>query len=525
MNSENLITMLPVIAIVLALILAFLIVRRGGDGDSTVNLAKMNQALNEIYIKHGDLANNVLVENNKRFQEMQKLHSRIARIEDFLLEMSCGTGEKRSFAEACEKKKTVSDDDAPTASILGATVDKLKGFVKKDASFEESERADVGNVATRAPTFSPPPISAISTIRSGLRKTRDKIFAGLSNLFDTTNALDAEFYEGLEGVLISNDLGVSTASTVIETVKKRAAVGEAMNGERVVGILKEVIADILSSKSKDFYALNDAISRKNPAIILMVGVNGVGKTTTVGKFASYFSDREQKVLIVAADTFRAAAVDQLQIWGQRSNVTVVYDEHGRKPGAVVFDAIKKMKNGKYDVMLIDTAGRLNNKTNLMSELKALGDLIKREHPGALLEVVLVVDAATGQNALQQARDFNQAVGVHSMVVTKLDGTSKGGIVVAIKRELGIPIRFVGVGEQLEDLKPFSVGDFVEGLVTPENEDGTYGTDDNGDWGSDYGNSNNLASNHGPSWQETVSDKDDDDDTNNVEPRRAIRRPV
>ena len=526
---EHFMTILPLVVAVIALVLAFVVARRSNsDSGSSVNLARLAQAVNDLSIKNGDLANNILVENNKRVQELQRLHSRIVRMEDFLLEMSCSTGQKRSFAEVCEKKKTIADDSAVSSAVVKATTDKLAkakayGAKADEHSIDEDRTANLSAVArpvyaqevtedepAEMDELSEADLSAVasakeeapkSTIQSGLRKTRDRIFSGLSSLFGRTHALNSEFYEGLEGVLISSDLGVGTAAMVIERVKQEAARGEGMNEDRVIGILKGVIADILSSKNQEFYALNEAIHNKRPTIILMVGVNGVGKTTTVGKFASYFSDQKNsKVLVVAADTFRAAAVDQLQIWGQRSNVTVLFDENGRKPGAVVFDAIKKMKKETYDVMLIDTAGRLNNKANLMSELEALGNLIKREYPEALLEVVLVVDAATGQNALQQARDFNQAVKVKSMVVTKLDGTPKGGIVVAIKHELGIPIRFIGVGERLEDLKPFSVHDFVDGLIAAHKE-------------VSYDGSDEVSPPHVVTGSEEAR-----------EPRRAVRRP-
>ena len=443
-------------ALVLLTVLIVVVVRRcnDGGGTSSVNLAKLNNALSELNIKFADLSSNALTGNNKRIDEIQRLHSRIVRIEDFLLEMTCGTGHKGSFADVCKKKP--SGKRETNVALKGLVSDHVAAGEQAGEQTDDEEQASASLFAQK------------STIQAGLIKTRDRIFAGLSTLFGKTTALNSDFYEGLEEVLISSDLGVGTATMVIERVKQEASRGEQMNEGRVVGILKNVIADILSNnKSKEFYALSEAVNNRRPVIIMMVGVNGVGKTTTVGKFASYFSDKESKVLVVAADTFRAAAVSQLQIWGQRSNVTVLFDEHGRKASTVVFEAIKKMKQELHNVMLIDTAGRLNNKSNLMSELEGLGRLIKKEHPDALLEVILVVDAATGQNALQQARDFHQSVHVNSVVITKLDGTPKGGIVVAIKNELGIPIRFVGVGEKLEDLKPFSVNEFVDGLISTD----------------------------------------------------------
>lgn len=293
-------------------------------------------------------------------------------------------------------------------------------------------------------------------IAEGLKKTRDSMMGKVDALLNSFTKIDEDFFDELEESLIMADVGAVTSAHICENLRKKVKEEGLSDPAAVKGALKEIIAQMLAGDE----ALN--LSTK-PSIILVIGVNGVGKTTTIGKLAHNLHEDGKKVLLAAADTFRAAAIDQLQIWADRAGVDLVKHGEGSDPAAVVFDAINAGKARGCDVVICDTAGRLHNKKNLMDELSKIARVIDREAPGSAKEVLLVLDATTGQNALNQAKLFQEAAGLTGIILTKLDGTARGGVVIGIKEELNIPIKYIGVGEQIDDLRPFDSKEFVEAL--------------------------------------------------------------
>ena len=293
-------------------------------------------------------------------------------------------------------------------------------------------------------------------IAEGLKKTRDSMMGKVDALLNSFTKIDEEFFEELEENLIMADVGAVTSARICENLRKKVKEKGLTDASDVKAALKEIIAEMLSGD------VQLDLSTK-PTVILVIGVNGVGKTTTIGKLANNLRQDGKKVLLAAADTFRAAAIDQLQIWADRAQVELVRHEEGSDPAAVVFDAVNAGKARGCDVVICDTAGRLHNKKNLMDELAKIARVIDREAPGSSKEVLLVLDATTGQNALNQAKLFQEAAGLTGIILTKLDGTARGGVVIGIKEELNIPIKYIGVGEQIDDLRPFNSKDFVDAL--------------------------------------------------------------
>lgn len=294
-------------------------------------------------------------------------------------------------------------------------------------------------------------------LKEGLNKTRNNIVGGIDGVLGAFTSIDEDLFDELEEALIMADLGVDTSVTVVENLRQRVKRQRVTDPQEIKNLLVEEIKEILTSDEEE-----DALL-PSPAVLLVIGVNGVGKTTTIGKLAHIYKSQGRSVMLAAADTFRAAAIDQLEIWGSRSDIPVIKHAENSDPAAVVFDAAHAAKNRKTDLLICDTAGRLHNKKNLMEELKKIERVIVREYPEAKKEVYLVLDATTGQNALQQAKLFKEVADITGIVLTKLDGTAKGGIVIAIKHELGIPVRYIGVGEGIEDLQQFDPGSFAEAL--------------------------------------------------------------
>ena len=295
-------------------------------------------------------------------------------------------------------------------------------------------------------------------IKAGLAKTRAAFSSMLEDVFDNADAIDEDFYDELEETLILADMGMDTVNKLMEELRYRVRNRGLTTTEHVKFNLKLILNDMLNQGDP---ALDLSTS---PAVILVIGVNGVGKTTTIGKIATQLVRDGKKVTLVAGDTFSAAAADQLEIWAGRSGADIVRQHEGADPASVVFDGIQAAKARKSDVIIIDTAGRLHNKQNLMNELGKISRIIQRELPDASREVLLVLDGTTGQNGLVQAKQFKEIAGVTCMAVTKLDGTAKGGIVIAVSDALQIPVKFIGVGEQAEDLMPFVARDFVDALL-------------------------------------------------------------
>ena len=293
-----------------------------------------------------------------------------------------------------------------------------------------------------------------SRLWQGLSKTRGSVAGRVDELIEATEVIDDDFYEDLVDILIMSDMGVSTSDKIIEELKRRIEEKHIKDAKAAREILKQILKDIMNQPRKPL---------KWPMVMLVVGVNGVGKTTTIGKLALRFKDARHSVVLAAADTFRAAAADQLEIWSERAQVPIVRHAEGADPAAVVFDGIKKAKASEADLLIVDTAGRLHNKKNLMEELRKISRVITREYEEAEVRTFLVIDATTGQNGLQQAKEFSEVADVSGIVLTKLDGTAKGGIAVAIMDQLKLPVVYIGVGEGIEDLQAFDANAFVDAI--------------------------------------------------------------
>ena len=295
-----------------------------------------------------------------------------------------------------------------------------------------------------------------SKIKEGLKKTRNAVVGQIDSMLKSFTKIDDELFEELEELLVMGDVGVHTAEKICDELKSRVKKEGIKDPEEINRLLEETVSEMLKGGE-------ELDISTTPSIILVIGVNGVGKTTTIGKLANSLSKQGKKVILAAADTFRAAAIEQLDIWAQRSGCEIIKQNEGSDPAAVVFDAISAAKARNADVIICDTAGRLHNKKHLMDELAKINRVIDRELPDAAKEKLLVLDATTGQNAVNQAEQFRQATGITGIVLTKLDGTAKGGVVLAIKDGLGIPVKYIGVGEQIDDLQPFDADDFAKAL--------------------------------------------------------------
>ena len=293
-------------------------------------------------------------------------------------------------------------------------------------------------------------------IKDGLKKTRDSVVSQIDSMLKSFTKIDEELFEELTELLVMGDVGIQTAEQITDELRVRVKKEGIKDPKEITQLLQEVVADMLRGDEEL------KISTK-PSIILVIGVNGVGKTTTIGKLANNLKKQGKSVLLAAADTFRAAAIEQLEIWAERSGCDIVKQNEGSDPAAVIYDAISAAKARNTDVIICDTAGRLHNKKHLMDELAKIGRVIDRELPDADKEYLLVLDATTGQNAVNQAEQFSKATGITGIVLTKLDGTAKGGVVLAIKNGLGIPVKYIGVGEQIDDLQEFVPEDFAKAL--------------------------------------------------------------
>ena len=300
-------------------------------------------------------------------------------------------------------------------------------------------------------------------INQGLKKTRDNMSAAIDSMFHAGAEIDDDFYEELEEILVMGDVGVKTAMEISEKLRERVNKDHLKKAKDVKKAMREIVADMLRG--------GEEISLVTmPAVILVIGVNGVGKTTSIGKLAAMYKAQGKKVILAAADTFRAAAIEQLEEWADRADVEIVKHKEGADPAAVIFDTIQAGISRNADVIICDTAGRLHNKKNLMDELAKIYRVIDRELPYSDRESLLVLDATTGQNAVNQAKEFKNVADITGIILTKLDGTAKGGVVLNIKNELGVPVKFVGVGEQIDDLRPFDPEEFAEGLFDVDTDE-------------------------------------------------------
>ena len=291
-------------------------------------------------------------------------------------------------------------------------------------------------------------------IKQGLKKTREVFSGRMDELVENYQELDDDFYEDLTDILIMADVGVATSELAVNRLKEKCQKEKIGNPEKAREALKGILVDILWA---------EPMKLKSPMVLLIIGVNGVGKTTSIGKLASRLKVMGRRVVICAGDTFRAAAADQLTVWAERAEVPIVKHREGADPAAVVYDGIQSARSRHADVLLVDTAGRLHNKAHLMEELRKISRVVEREYPEAALSALLVIDATTGQNGLAQAKVFSEVANLDGIILTKLDGTAKGGIAIAIRNELGLPVRYIGLGEQLDDMQPFDAREFVNAL--------------------------------------------------------------
>ena len=296
----------------------------------------------------------------------------------------------------------------------------------------------------------------LDKLKAGLKKTKDALFGKVHDVLSNFVRVDEDMLDELEELLIEADVGVGATEEIMDELRVRIKDGRIKEKEDVMAALQEMLTDMIGEGG----ALNLSTT---PSVILVIGVNGAGKTTSIGKISNRLCAQGKKVVVAAADTFRAAAIDQLQVWCDRAKVEMVRQNEGSDPAAVVYDAISYAKKKQADVLIIDTAGRLHNKTNLMNELAKINRVIDRELPGAARENLLVLDATTGQNAIMQAKEFGKAANITGLTLNKLDGTAKGGIVLSIKRELGIPVKFIGVGEKIDDMQEFDAAEFIKAL--------------------------------------------------------------
>ena len=291
-------------------------------------------------------------------------------------------------------------------------------------------------------------------IKNGLKKTRDLFTGRMDELVENYKELDDDFYEDLTDILIMADVGVKTTEMAVNRLRERCRAEKIGDPAKAREALKDILVDILSA---------EPMKLESPMVLLIIGVNGVGKTTSIGKLASRMKTMGRRVIICAADTFRAAAAEQLTVWAQRADVPIVKQKEGADPAAVVYDGIQAAKGRHADILLVDTAGRLHNKAHLMEELKKISRVVERDFPEAVVKALLVIDATTGQNGLAQAKTFGEVANLDGIVLTKLDGTAKGGIAVAIRSEMGLPVRYIGLGEQLDDMQPFDARQFVDAI--------------------------------------------------------------
>lgn len=349
------------------------------------------------------------------------------------------------FGKKKEKEKEKEQQSAQAEETrLEAQVDETSGAKNAQTAAGDAEQAAQDEKKQ----------GLFSRLWQGLSKTRGNVAGRVDELIEATETIDEDFYEDLVDILIMSDMGVHTSDKVIQELKTRVARERITDAKKAREILKDILKEIMGMPRKPL---------KWPMVMLVVGVNGVGKTTTIGKLAMRFKDARHSVVLAAADTFRAAAGDQLQIWADRAQVPIVRHAEGADPAAVVFDGVQKAKASEADLLIVDTAGRLHNKKNLMEELRKISRVITREYEEAEVRTLLVIDATTGQNGLQQAREFSEVADVSGIVLTKLDGTAKGGIAVAIMDELKLPVLYIGVGEGIEDLQAFDANAFVDAI--------------------------------------------------------------
>ena len=367
------------------------------------------------------------------------------------------TKENDTTVEEVEIKEiTTEENNVVEKTEVEEAVQEIPEENVEPVEVEETEEVAV----EEQPTEEEKPKGFFAKIKAGLSKTRNNIISSVENVLSAFTKIDEDLYEELEEALIMADIGVETSLYIIEKLREKVKDEKIHDPAEVKGAIIRVITEILEKDDEPF-------ELPHPSVVLVIGVNGVGKTTTIGKLTHNYMENGKTVLLAAADTFRAAAIDQLQVWADRNNAQLIKHQENSDPGAVVYDAVQAAKAINTDVLICDTAGRLHNKKNLMEELRKISKIVNKEYPDAKVETLLVLDATTGQNALQQAKLFKEVADITGLVLTKLDGTAKGGIVLAIKHEMNIPVRYIGVGEQMDDLQEFNSKDFAKALFDEE----------------------------------------------------------
>lgn len=385
----------------------------------------------KLFNQKGKMQDNVSEENNDTLAQSEKVQNEDIQLDEMIEESNEIDAE---IEEEVEDITEIAQDNNQTEQDIA----QLEG---KEADKVEKKKTGL-----------------FSKLVQGLTKTRNNILEGVDNVLRSFTKIDEELYEELEEALIMADIGVNTTMEIMMELREKVKENKVSEPSQ----LKELIVNIIAGKiSTGNHELN--IEPGTPTVILVIGVNGVGKTTTIGKLANQLKQQHKKVIIGAADTFRAAAIEQLEVWGERSGVDVIKHHEGADPAAVIYDALQAAKARKTDILICDTAGRLHNKTNLMKELEKIFKVIEREFPQANKEVLLVLDATTGQNAVQQVKLFKEVAEISGIVLTKLDGTAKGGIIIGIHSSMGIPVKFIGVGEGIDDLQPFNPEEFSKAL--------------------------------------------------------------
>lgn len=367
------------------------------------------------------------------------------------------TKENDTTVEEVEIKEiTTEENNVVEKTEVEEAVQEIPEENVEPVEVEETEEVAV----EEQPTEEEKPKGFFAKIKAGLSKTRNNIISSVENVLSAFTKIDEDLYEELEEALIMADIGVETSLYIIEKLREKVKDEKIHDPAEVKDAIIRVITEILEKDDEPF-------ELPHPSVVLVIGVNGVGKTTTIGKLTHNYMENGKTVLLAAADTFRAAAIDQLQVWADRNNAQLIKHQENSDPGAVVYDAVQAAKARNTYVLICDTAGRLHNKKNLMEELRKISKIVNKEYPDAKVETLLVLDATTGQNALQQAKLFKEVADITGLVLTKLDGTAKGGIVLAIKHEMNIPVRYIGVGEQMDDLQEFNSKDFAKALFDEE----------------------------------------------------------
>ena len=374
--------------------------------------------------------------------------------------------EESPEAEAPEQDAEAEETEPAEASENAEPAEEPAEASEPEEAEQPEEPEDISGESEEIPEEEPEKLKKkgfFAKIRDGLRKTKDAMIARMQQVVNTFTKIDDDLFDQLEETMIMSDLGPETSVEICETLRKRVKERGVTDPSLIMGMIQEIITEMLGEDQTLEYPTK-------PTVVVVIGVNGAGKTTTIGKLCHQLKSEGKKVLVAAADTFRAAAIDQLEVWTQRAGVDIVKHAEGSDPASVVYDAIDAAKARGCDVLICDTAGRLHNKKNLMQELAKINRIIETRAEGCHQEVLLVLDATTGQNAVNQARLFQEVANITGIVLTKLDGTAKGGIIVSIRNELGIPVKLIGVGEKIEDLQPFHAEDFVRALFVPTEEE-------------------------------------------------------